>query len=163
MARWTLVTFRRRGQLRDKWFQMVQTYVMEIHIHYLRPYWTKELWSSTEEFHAGADGVFLCVMIVGMGLNLQWSITFKPWRWHPWVRHRNSVAGWRHDMEPFSTLLTLCEGNPPVTGGFPHKGPTVRSFDGLFYDSLNTCLTNSWVAGVMQRFDVPFDVSLNNC
>ena len=25
-------------------------------------------------------------------------------------------------MEAFSTLLALCEGNPSVTGGFPHKG-----------------------------------------
>ena len=26
---------------------------------------------------------------------------------------------WRHQMETFSALLALCEGNPPVTGGFP--------------------------------------------
>ena len=26
---------------------------------------------------------------------------------------------WRHQMDTFSALLTLCEGNPPVTGGFP--------------------------------------------
>ena len=25
---------------------------------------------------------------------------------------------WRHRMEIFSALLALCEGNPPVTGGF---------------------------------------------
>ena len=25
----------------------------------------------------------------------------------------------RHDMETFSASLSLCEGNPPVTGGFP--------------------------------------------
>ena len=24
-------------------------------------------------------------------------------------------------METFSTLLALCEGNPPVTGGFPSQ------------------------------------------
>ena len=29
---------------------------------------------------------------------------------------------WRHPMETFSALLALCEGNPPVTGGFPQKG-----------------------------------------
>ena len=28
-------------------------------------------------------------------------------------------ALWRHQMEIFSTLLCLCMGNPPVTGGFP--------------------------------------------
>ena len=26
---------------------------------------------------------------------------------------------WRHDMEALSALLPICEGNPPVTGGFP--------------------------------------------
>ena len=29
-------------------------------------------------------------------------------------------------------LLALCEGNPPVTGGFPSPRPVTRSFDGLF-------------------------------
>ena len=28
---------------------------------------------------------------------------------------------WRHAMEAFSASLALCEGNPPVTGGFPSK------------------------------------------
>ena len=36
---------------------------------------------------------------------------------------------WRHQMESFSTLLALCEGNPLVTGGFPSQGPVMRSFD----------------------------------
>ena len=29
---------------------------------------------------------------------------------------------WRHQMETFSSLLALCEGNLPATGGSPHKG-----------------------------------------
>ena len=28
---------------------------------------------------------------------------------------------WGHDMERLSALLALCEGNPPVTGGFPSQ------------------------------------------
>ena len=32
-------------------------------------------------------------------------------------------------METFSSLLVLCEGNPPVTGGFPSQRPVPRSFD----------------------------------
>ena len=28
---------------------------------------------------------------------------------------------WHHDMETLSSLLALCEGNPPVTGGFPSQ------------------------------------------
>ena len=40
---------------------------------------------------------------------------------------------WRHQMETFSTLLALCEGNLPVTGGFPSQRPVTRSFD-IFFD-----------------------------
>ena len=29
---------------------------------------------------------------------------------------------WSHQMETFSALLVLCEGNPPVTVGFPSQG-----------------------------------------
>ena len=28
---------------------------------------------------------------------------------------------WHHDMVMLSSLLALCEGNPPVTGGFPSQ------------------------------------------
>ena len=40
-----------------------------------------------------------------------------------------ACAWWRHQMETFSALLTLCEGNPPVTDGFPSQRPVTRSFD----------------------------------
>ena len=33
-----------------------------------------------------------------------------------------TVSWWRHRMMTFSALLALCEGNPTITGGFPHKG-----------------------------------------
>ena len=36
-------------------------------------------------------------------------------------------------MEPFSALLALCEGNPPVSGGFPSQRPVTRSLD-IFFD-----------------------------
>ena len=35
------------------------------------------------------------------------SVSFKTW--------------WRNAMETLSALLDLCEGNPPVTGGFPSQ------------------------------------------
>ena len=35
-------------------------------------------------------------------------------------------------METFSALLALCEGNPPVTGGFPSQRPVTRNFDAFF-------------------------------
>ena len=42
-------------------------------------------------------------------------------------------ASWGHQQETFSALLALCEGNPPVTGGFPSQRPVTRSFD-VFFD-----------------------------
>ena len=38
------------------------------------------------------------------------------------------LSWWRQQMEPFSALLVLCEGNP-VTGGFPSQRLVTRSFD----------------------------------
>ena len=32
---------------------------------------------------------------------------------------------WRHQMETFSALLDLCEGNQPVTVGFPYQRPVM--------------------------------------
>ena len=40
---------------------------------------------------------------------------------------------WRHQMDTFSALLALCEGIPPVTGGFPSQRPVTQSFD-VFFD-----------------------------
>ena len=40
---------------------------------------------------------------------------------------------WRHQMETFSALLALCEGNSPVTGEFPSQWPVTGSFD-VFFD-----------------------------
>ena len=42
------------------------------------------------------------------------------------------LASWRHQMETFSALLALCEGNSPVTGEFPAQWPVTRSFDVFF-------------------------------
>ena len=50
-------------------------------------------------------------------------------------------AGWRHQMETFSALLALCEGNPSVTGGFPSQRPVTRSFDVFFCARLNKRLS----------------------
>ena len=47
---------------------------------------------------------------------------------------------WRHQMEIFSTLLALCEGNPQVTGVFPSQRPVTWSFDVFFHVSLNKLL-----------------------
>ena len=38
-----------------------------------------------------------------------------------------ALTWWCHDMKTFSVLLGLCEGNPPITDGFPHKGPVPQT------------------------------------
>ena len=43
------------------------------------------------------------------------------------------LTWWRRQMETFSALLSLGEGNPPVTGGFPTQKPVTRTFD-VFFD-----------------------------
>ena len=52
-------------------------------------------------------------------------------------------------MTTFSALLALCEGNPPVTGGFSSQRPVTWSFDVLFD------LLNDWAynldAGYLRR------------
>ena len=40
-------------------------------------------------------------------------------------------------MEAFSALLALCEGNPPITGGFPSQRPVTLDFDVIFDLRLN--------------------------
>ena len=38
-----------------------------------------------------------------------------------------------------SLSLTLCEGNPPVTGGFPHKGPVIREMFPCYDVTMSGC------------------------
>ena len=54
-------------------------------------------------------------------------------------------AWWRHQMETFSALLALCEGNSPVSGEFPSQRQVTRSFDVFFVLRLNKRLSKqSW-------------------
>ena len=57
------------------------------------------------------------------------------WR-HIGLRHDGSCG-----MEALSALLALCEGNPLVTAGFPHKGPVIWSFDVRIVASWRSCWT----------------------
>ena len=47
-------------------------------------------------------------------------------------------------METFSTSLSLCEGNSPVTGEFSSQRPLTWSFDVFFYLRLNKWLSKQW-------------------
>ena len=52
---------------------------------------------------------------------------------------------WRHQLEPFSSLLAICAGNSPVTGEFPAQRPVTRNFDVFFDLRLNKRLSKqSW-------------------
>ena len=62
----------------------------------------------------------------------------------------NKNPWWRHQMETFSALLTLCVGNWPVTGESPSQRPATRSFDGFFDLRLNKRLSK-------QRWDRWFE------
>ena len=74
----------------------------------------------------------------------------------------NISARWRHDIETLSVLASLLEGNPPVTGGFPHKKSVIRNFVALFGVCLSKLLnqpSSCW------SFDTPWrscDVTVLN-
>ena len=56
-----------------------------------------------------------------------------------------STTWWRHQMETFSALLTLCAGNSPVPGEFPAQRQVARSVDVFFDLRLNKRLSKqSW-------------------
>ena len=68
------------------------------------------------------------------------------------------ISWWRHQMETFSALLVLCEGNSPVTGEFHSQRPVTRSFDVSFI-----CVwINDWVnnqdAGDLRHNPTHYDV-----
>ena len=46
---------------------------------------------------------------------------------------QRNPSWWRHQMETFSALLSICAGNSPVTGEFPAQRPVTRS-SGVFFD-----------------------------
>ena len=56
--------------------------------------------------------------------------------------HKTRISSWwRHQMEAFSLLLTLYEGNTPVTDGSPSQRPVTCSFDVFFDLRLNKRLS----------------------
>ena len=56
------------------------------------------------------------------------------------LSHEFCVPWWRHQMETFSALMSLCVGNSPVPVNSPAQRPVTRSF-GVFLD---LCL-NKWL------------------
>ena len=69
-----------------------------------------------------------------------------------WDKHRRLQTWWRHQMETFSMLLALCEGNPPVTGAFPSQRPVAWSFHVFFDLRLNKRLSKQTIR---RSFETP--------
>ena len=53
------------------------------------------------------------------------------------------ISRWHHQMEAFSALLALCEGNSPVTSEFPSQSPVTRRY------SLRKISKNYWSCQVL--------------
>ena len=79
------------------------------------------------------------------------NLDFPPSPYSPW---------WRHQMETFSALLTLCGGVHRSTKDFPHKGQWHRAL--MF--SLICAWTYGWAnhrdAGDLRRHQAYYDVTL---
>ena len=65
-----------------------------------------------------------------------------------------------YQMEPFSAVLVLCERNPAVTCGFPHKGQWLET---LMFSLIYTW-TNDWVnnrdTGELRCHHAHYDVTV---
>ena len=70
------------------------------------------------------------------------------------------LAWRRHKMETFSALLALCEGNLPVTGGFPSQRPLTGSFDVIFDLLHNKRSMDNCEAGDLRRHRARYDVTV---
>ena len=67
---------------------------------------------------------------------------------------------WRHNqMETFSVLLSLCEGNPPVSGGFPSQRPAMQSIDVSLICAWTNDWANNWDAGDLRHHLAHYDVT----
>ena len=84
-------------------------------------------------------------MIIHKKIEMKIGKNFRYSFWAQWHEMLTSEKWWHHQMETFSTLLALCAGNSPVTGGFPSQRPVTRSFDIFFHLCLNKRLSKqSW-------------------
>ena len=64
-------------------------------------------------------------------------------------------------METISTSLAICEGNPPVIGGFPSQRPVMLSLDVFFDLRLNK---HNQDTGDLRCHHTHYDITNdNNC
>ena len=93
-------------------------------------------------------------------------VTAKSTSWYRnygYVITQLQTTWWRHQMETFSALLALCEGNSPVPVNSPHKG----QWRGALMFSLICGGINNWVnnreAGDLRRHRGRYDVIVMKC
>ena len=119
---------------------------------------TTMLQSITTKFRAKYQ---LCMqeLILNLTIHLEKSDKFPElssgvmWRF---IKPRN--PSWRHQMETYSALLTLCAGNSPVTGEFPAQRPATRNFDVSFICAWINGWANNREAGDSRRHRGHYDV-----
>ena len=70
----------------------------------------------------------------------------------------SALTWWRHQMETFSALLALCEGNTPITGEFPSQRPVTRGFDVSVICAWTNGCANHRDVGDLRRHRVHYDV-----
>ena len=104
--------------------------------------------------------VYWAVVPEGWNNRIQWVSTIRIVRMGCMP---DCSAWWRHQMETFSALLALCEGNPPVTGGFPSQRSATESFDVFFDLRLNKRLSNNRDTGDLRRHRSHHDVTVMGC
>ena len=63
-------------------------------------------------------------------------------------------------METFSTLLALCEGNPPVTSGFPSQSQLREVLVFSFVCAWTNGWANHWDAGDLRRDLAHYDITV---
>ena len=71
---------------------------------------------------------------------IPWTSSHVAYNWRVVRTHVNSISHnitwWRHDtIETLSAALPLCEGNPPVTGGFPSQRTSAKELGVLLFVS----------------------------
>ena len=123
----------------------IALYIMVIHLLLYQIFRVHFPWSQGFEI---TDEIQLDIMVL---TELSFSI-LQIGKWHPMCIVCKLWAWWRHRMETFSALLALCEGNPPVTGGFPSQRPMTRSFDAFFDLNLNKQLSTP---SIRRWFEMP--------
>ena len=74
----------------------------------------------------------------------------RHWSSHP-PHHDELLPWWRHQIETFSALLDLCEGNSPSPVNSPHTG----QWCGALMFSLIYACTNGWVNTRCWWFETP--------